>query len=379
MWTRSPSSRSPRPRATTAGRMSRLARRSTSSTRACRRSARTSKTSTNACRILRTRPSSNSPDARRRPRRRRAEQPPGGSPRWRPTGVRDLTPSRRRPHVVRGRVGHQREGHADGGSRAAGGNGLRGNGSGGRGRARATGRGTRAPRARTSRASPAQSTLSRVILRPARCTKCESIGRGVVTPGRLERVELRPRGACPRRSVCWCRSALWPCPHRPHTPPPPCVTSPTVSCRSASLRVPMAARGSLPPTGACTPTSARPRVRAHTPSAVSSGAWARRGHAHRCRCARHGADPSFPVLPSNVIFGRDGNLYGAGSSTGAVFRVTPAGVVTKIETTARSVGTVALGPDRRVWFGSASEAALSAASARPAQRRRSTRVSRAAS
>ena len=66
--TRSPSCRSPRPRATTAGRMSRLARRSTSSSRVCRRSARTSKTSTGACRISRTRPSSNSPEALRRPR-----------------------------------------------------------------------------------------------------------------------------------------------------------------------------------------------------------------------------------------------------------------------------------------------------------------------
>ena len=68
----------------------------------------------------------------------------------------------------------------------------------------------------------------------------------------------------------------------------------------------------------------------------------------------HGADPKLPVLPRDVVFGRDGNLYGAGSSTGAVFRVTTAGEVAKIQTTAKTVGTVALGPDRRVWFGSGS-------------------------
>ena len=67
-----------------------------------------------------------------------------------------------------------------------------------------------------------------------------------------------------------------------------------------------------------------------------------------------GNDSPLNALPREPVFAGDGNLYGAGGSSGDVVRVTPAGEARTIAAAPgdKGVGTVALGDDDRVWFGS---------------------------
>jgi streptogramin lyase len=67
-----------------------------------------------------------------------------------------------------------------------------------------------------------------------------------------------------------------------------------------------------------------------------------------------GNDSALNALPREPVFAGDGNLYGAGGSSGDVVRVTPAGEVRTISAApgGKGVSGVALGDDDSIWFGS---------------------------